>query len=173
MSAVIPAAALVAGAALSLSALVAVAVSLTASGGLARAELALGFPGPTRRAGEAVEIALHNGRYAAAVLVACVAVGWAPGLRPLLDIVLGGLLGLNAGLIGSAFGAYGMQLLRALAIHGAVELVAFALCGGAYLCARRRRLTASELVLVALCAALLVTAAAYLEVYVSLEEVAR
>lgn len=159
----------VAGGAVGITSLVAVAVVATGSRSAARDYFALPFPGPSRQGGDVVQIAAHNGRYALGVMLSCVAVQAAPRMRPLLDVVLAGLLGLNAGLIGLAWGAYGTQLLRALALHGSVELAAFAVCGGAYLRARRGRLPARGLALAGGTCAVLIILAAGLETYVSLE----
>lgn len=159
----------VAGAAVGITSLVAVAVVVTGSRPAARDYFALPFPGPSRQGGDVAQIAAHNGRYALGVMLACVAVQAAPRMRELLDVVLAGLLGLNAGLIGLAWGAYGGQLLRALALHGAVELAAFAVCGGAYLRARRDGLRGRDLARAAVGCAMLLILAAGVETYVSLE----
>ena len=66
-----------------------------------------------------------------------------------LDVLLGGLLALNAGLLGVAFGGYGGRLLAAVWLHGPLELAAFSLAGGAYLAARARRLTGRALAVAA------------------------
>ncbi len=169
MTAACPPVAAVAGAAVGITSLVAVAVVVTGGRPAARDYFALPFPGPSRQGGEVAQIAAHNGRYALGVMLACLAVQAAPLMRPVLDVVLAGLLGLNAGLIGLAWGAYGTQLLRALILHGTVELAAFAVCGGAYLRARRDRLPVRDLALAAVGCAVLLIAAAGVETYVSLE----
>lgn len=125
--------AILAGVACTTCALVALAVAAAGQASPARRELAFGFSGPSRHLGDALDLAVHNGRYVAAVLVACLAIRWAPTIRWVIDAGLAGLLVLNAALIGLALGAYGARLVAALAVHGTLELAAFSLSGGAYL----------------------------------------
>jgi hypothetical protein len=91
-----------------------------------------------------------------------------PELRPALDIVMGGLAGLNATTTGVALAAYGTRLLKAVAAHAAVELAAFAVVGGAYLSARHRSLAGRQVVAAAAASSLLLAAAAVLETYVQI-----
>lgn len=157
----------VGAAACALCAAVALGVALAGQRDTARTELAFGFPTAPRELAHAAAIAAHNARYAAAVLIACLAVGWAPTLRVVLDAALAALLGFNATLIGVALGAYGLRLAQAIAVHGTLELAAFALVGGAYLRARSGELGWGELTLAAAGSLLLVAAAGLLEAWVA------
>lgn len=157
----------IAAAACALCAWTALGIFITGLAAAARRELAFGFPRPTRQLGDAVELAAQNGRYAAAVLIACLAVTRAPLTRPYLDAGLAALLALNALVIGVAAGAYGFRLVRALAPHGTLELAAFSLAGGAYLHARRDTLRRDQLAAAAVGALALVALAALAETWLA------
>jgi len=157
----------IAAAACAVCAAVALCVVVSGERRSVRAELGFGFPSAPRELADAGVIAAHNGRYAAAVLTACLAVSWTPALRPLLDTALAALLGFNAAVIGVALGAYGPRLAAAIALHGTLELAGFAIAGGAYLRARRDELARSELARAACLALGLVCAAALVEAWVA------
>ena len=145
---------------------VAVAVRLAGATSAARSSLGFEFSRPPATLGEALAIAAANLRLAGAVLLGALLAGLLPALRPALDVLVGGLAGLNAAAVGVALAAYGTRLLEAVAAHAPVELAAFAVAGGAYLSARRQPLDGRHLVAaVSACVGLLV-GAAVLETYV-------
>ncbi len=146
---------------------VALCVTLAGERETARAQLGFGFPSAPRQLGEAAAIGVHNARYGAAVLLASLAVGWTPALRPLLDAALAALLGFNAGAIGLSLGAYGTRLLEAIVLHGTLELAAFALAGGAYLRARRGALGPCALLGAGAASLVLLATAALVEAWVA------
>jgi len=148
-------------------AFVALCVAVAGQGAAARAELGFTFPAAARELGAGAALAAHNARYVAAVLLACFAVAGVPALRPFLDAGLAALLGFNAALIGVALGAYDLRLARALAVHGTLELAAFALAGGAYLHARRARLERGELALATVGSLVLVLGAGLAEAFIA------
>lgn len=154
-------------AATGLTALVAAAVWSAGLSEDARRLLGFGFGGLPGGAGAGIEIALHNAQLAA---VALVAARLAPYVGPVaigLDVLLGGLLALNAGLLGVAFGGYGGRLLAAVWLHGPLELAAFSLAGGVYLAGRARRLSGRALAVAAASVGLLLLAAGLVEATVS------
>jgi len=148
-------------------AFVALCVAVAGQGAAARAELGFTFPAAAREVGAGAALAAHNARYVAAVLLACFAVAGVPALRPFLDAGLAALLGFNAALIGVALGAYDLRLARALAVHGTLELAAFALAGGAYLRARRGALGPRALLGAGAASFVLLSAAALVEAWVA------
>lgn len=167
MSALITPSLRVALAACAVCAAVAMSVAVAGQRDAARAQLGFAFPSAPRQLGEAAAIGAHNARYGAAVLLASLAVGWTPALRPLLDAALAALLGFNAGAIGLALGAYGTRLLEAIVLHGTLELAAFALAGGAYLRARRGALRTRALLGSGAASLVLLTGAALVEAWVA------
>jgi hypothetical protein len=134
----------------------------------ARRLLGLTFTDPAREPEAALEIAATNLRLVAACLVAAWAVGRRPPLRLAFDVTLGLLSAANAAAVGVALGGYGVRLLEAVALHGPLELAAFALAGGAYLAARARELPIAALAVTAGIASSLVAAGALIETYVPL-----
>jgi hypothetical protein len=134
----------------------------------ARGLLGLRFDEPVREPGAALEVAATNLRLLAACLIAAAAVRLRSQLRPLLDGILGGLLALNAIIIGLAAAGYGGRLLASLAAHGPPELAAFALAGGGYLTARGGELSTGGFAAIAAAAVALIAVAAVLETYVQL-----
>ena len=147
---------------------VAVAVRLAGASSTARSSLAFEFSRPPATLGDALAVAAGNLRLAGAVLLAALLAGLRPAIRPALDVVAGGLAGLNATTAGVALAAYGTRLLEAIAAHAPLELAAFAIAGGAYLSARRRPLDGRQLVAAAAACAGLLAAAAMLETYVQI-----
>jgi len=133
----------------------------------ARGQLRFGFPPATRQLDDAGAIALYNTRYAAAILIAALAVVWTPGLRPILDTALIALLGFNAAAIGFALAAYGTRLIHAIALHATLELAAFALAGAAYLRARRHQLAPRQLLVATAASLALIAAGALVETWVA------
>jgi hypothetical protein len=129
--------------------------------------LGFGFGGIAGGASAGVEIALDNAQIAAAALVAALLAPRAGPLTTTLDILLGGLLVLNASIIGIALGGYGGRLLAAVWPHAPLELAAFSLAGGSYLAARHWNLPARTLAAAAVGVALLLLAAGLLEATVS------
>jgi hypothetical protein len=138
------------------------------AGAQVRQLLGFGFSGPARDPQAALEIAATNLRLVGACLLGAWAVGRRPELRLACDAALGLLLALNAAAVGVALGAYGTQMLQAVALHGPLELAAFAWGGGAYLAARRDPLSASRLAAAAAAASAFALAGAWFETYVQL-----
>jgi len=130
--------------------------------------LGLRFEEPARNPRAALDVVATNLRLVAACLAAACAVRLRPQLEPPLDAILGGLLALNAIVIGLAAAGYGGRLLASLAAHGPAELAGFAAAGGAYLAARTGELSTAELASVAAAAVALIAAAAALETYVAI-----
>ena len=161
-------AAQVAVAALALAAATALLVGALGQRAAARGLLGLRFDEPAREPRAALEVAATNLRLLAACLIAAAAVRLRSQLRPLLDGILGGLLAVNAIVIGLAAAGYGERLLASLAAHGPPELAAFALAGGGYLAARAGELSTGGFAAVAAAAVALIAVAAVLETYVQL-----
>lgn len=145
-----------------------VAVVASGSRGRVRNGLDLRFAEPVRDASQAIDIAVQNGRLAAAGLLAAAVVSRIPATRPVLDLVLGAVLALNASLFGLALGAYGLRLLAAVALHLPFELCAFSLAGGSYLQARRAARPGASLPALAGVCVLLLAVAALAESYLTL-----
>jgi hypothetical protein len=135
----------------------------------ARQALGFGFGGVDHSIAQASSIAIHNAKLAGATL-ACGAL--APRLpvagRVAIDLLLALLLVVNAAAVGVAFGAYGWRAISATAPHLPVEFAGLSLAGGAYLHARKRPLSARAIAVTSGWCALLLSAAAALETYVSL-----
>lgn len=126
----------VTAAALVLGAIIAGAVAVTASASM-RAWYGLTPEHPL--AIPAWELWTHNARTLLPLFGATLAAGWYPWTRWIMDVLVGGLLVLNVGLVAVAFGAYGGPLLRVAPAHYAFELMALAVGAAAYLDARRER----------------------------------
>jgi hypothetical protein len=152
--------------ALALTAAAAVLVRALGADPAARELLGFRFDPPARQPGEVLRVAATNLRFVAAALVSAWAVTRRPRLRLPFDITLTLLLALNVGALGLAVGAYGTRALQAVALHGPLELAAFALAGGAYLVARRGALRLGPLAATAAACAALLAAAALVETYV-------
>src|SRR4051795_7038194 len=123
------------------AAVAAVAVMAVAAAGLAddaRGQLRFDFTGIQRTPATVVDIALHNLRLAAAVLL-CAALVPSLGRRArhAVSALLATVLVLNAAAVGVAIAAYGGRLLAATRLHVPLELGGLALAGGAYLQALR------------------------------------
>ena len=89
-----------------------------------------------------------------------------PRARWLLDPILLGLVAINVLLVGAALGAYGAPLLRLIAAHALLELLAAGVAGAAYLHARRREpLSLSAVSWCAVATAGMLILAAVLEVH--------
>ena len=134
----------------------------------ARGLLAFDFEGLSRSSGQAAGIGLHNARLGCATLLCAIVAPRVSRLaRTAIDALLAGLLALNAGLVGLAFGAYGRRVVATTALHLPFEFVALSLAGGAYLRARTTPLRYQELALVTAGGALLLGLAATIETYAS------
>ena len=155
----------VAGFALALVALSALAVTLAGAGEWARALLAFGFDPPPPSLAGAAALALNNLRVALLGLGSAVLVLLAPRARLLCDALVGTAICLNALLVGIALGAYGGPLLAPLAMHGPLELAGLALAGGSYLEARVGRASAPVLLRAATASAALLALAALVETW--------
>lgn len=154
-------------AACALVGVIAIVVALTGMADDARRALRFGFGGVDRSLSGAAQIAIHNARFAAGTLI-CASLAPRVTLRAstLMDVLLAGLLVLNAGAVGVAVGAYGFRAFEATALHLAPEFAALSLAGGAYMQARRQPLRARTLALVAATCAAALALAATLETYV-------
>ena len=162
MRAIATAAACCATSAAAVAAGAAMAVAAAGLADDARAQLQFDFTGIQRTPAAVVEIALHNLRLAAGVLV-CAALVPSLGRRArhAVSTLFATVLVLNAAAIGVAIAAYGEQLLAATRLHLPLELAGLALAGGTYLQALRQPLRPLALTLVgASCLALLLAAAA-------------
>ena len=164
-------------AAAALCAILAAAIVIAAAAGVAllgfgdelRRSLAFGFGGLPKNPSQALQIALHNAKFTAAILTCAVAAPRLPRLaRPVIDMVLASLLVVNAGTVGVAIGAYGARALIAVAPHLPVEFAALSLAGGAYLSGMRQPLGLRGVCVVGCCCAALLAAAALLETYLQL-----
>jgi hypothetical protein len=140
----------------------AAAVALTGTADDLRDAWRLSFAGVERTPGEALGIALHNAKLAAATLMCALAAPRLPlRARLLADIALATVLAVNASIVGLALGAYGERLAAATAGHLPIEFAALSVAGGAYLSARRGPVNARALACIgALCGMLLLVAAA-------------
>lgn len=153
-------------AALVLIAATALLISAVGVAPAARELLAFRFDGPARKPTAAMEIAATNLQLVAASLLAARAVRTRPQLRLVFDVALASVLAINTAALGAALAAYGFRLLDAVALHGPLELAAFALAGGAYLSARAGELSTRRLAVTAVVAVALIAAAAVVEAYV-------
>lgn len=147
---------------------VAALVRATGIGAEMRAQLGFGFTPPDGELSEAASLAFHNMRLAAAALLAAAVVMRFPRARRPFDLALGLLAFLNATALGLAFGAYGLRLAAAVALHLPLEAVAFSLAGGVYLTAARAALSGRQLAACAALSALLLLAAALAESFFAL-----
>jgi hypothetical protein len=147
----------------------ALTVVLTGLSDEARRMLGFGFGGVPHTPADTGRILLHNARLASGTLVCAVVRPRLPAeARTAVDLLLATLLTLNASVIGVAFGAYGHRLLTAIALHAAPEFAALSLAAGAYMSTRKQAIGVGCLAAIAALCALLVSAAAALETYVSL-----
>ena len=162
MRAIATAAACCATSAAAVAAAAGIAVAAAGLADDARAQLQFDFTGIQRTPAAVVEIALHNLRLAAGVLL-CAALVLSLGrhARHAVSALLATVLALNAAAVGIALAAYGGRLLAATRLHLPLELAGLTLAGGAYVQALRQPLRPLELTLVgASCLALLLAAAA-------------
>ena len=168
MRTMITAAACCSMAAAAVTAAAAMAVAAAGLADNARAQLQFDFAGMQRTPAAVVEIALHNLRLAAGVLLCAALV---PSLgrcaRHAVSALLATVLVLNAAAVGIAIAAYGGRLLAATRVHLPLELAALALTGGAYLQALRQPLPPRALTLVGTSCLLLLIGAAAVETYLS------
>jgi hypothetical protein len=146
----------------------AAAVRLTGTSDEIRDSLRLSFAGVVRTPGEALGIALQNGRIAAATVLCALTVSRLPRRgRFVVDAGLAAVLAFNALIVGLALGAYGERLVVATAAHLPIEFAAFSVAGGAYLSARRRPLPSHSLAYAGGLSSVLLVVAAIAETYVS------
>ncbi len=146
----------------------AVLAGVVVFGGLAaeaRAWLRFDFRG-TQQTG--LEIAASNARLVAAALIGAATVPRFRTARLAFDAAAVGVLVANAALVGIAIGGYGERTLRALALHGPLELAAMSLAGGTYLNARDGELRTGALYRVAIVCAGLLLAAGVIETSVQI-----
>ena len=114
----------------------------------------------------AAHVFANNVKICAIALLGGINVRVWPRARWLLDPVLVGLLAVNVLLVGTALGAYGAPLLRLIAAHALLELLAAGVAGAAYLHARRREpLSLSAMAWCTVATAGLLILAAVLEVH--------
>jgi len=159
-------AAVCAAAAVLVIAAAATMVALTGLEDAARRALRFDFAGVQRTPGEALQIVIHNARFAAGTLLVAIAAPRLAGpARLVVDLMLTSLLAVNAGLVGVALGAYGGRVAAAIALHLPLEFTALSLAGGAYLQASKQPLGTRALACVAALCTLLLACAATLETY--------
>lgn len=131
----------------------------------ARGVLRFDFAG-TEQGG--LEIATHNARLAAAAFIGAVAWPHLGRARFAVDACVIAVYALNAALIGLAVGGYGERTLRALALHGPLELAALSVAAGTYLTARRSSVTRPTLWRAAASSAVLLIVAGVIETSVQI-----
>lgn len=152
-----------------------------------RAWLGFSFTGIPDELREVGAILANNARILAALLVACVAVGWARDARLsadspethgrvaaafgvflvcVCDAFIGGLAVVHAVIIGVGGAAYGDEMVAALVPHGPIELVAYSLALAVYVEVRRRPVERRRILAIAAIAFAGLALAAPLEVYV-------
>lgn len=149
-------------------AMVAGAVAWSGRGEDVRRALHFSFAGTPRSPSEVMEVAFHNGRLAAGALgLAVIAPRLGPRMRRAAHLLLAAVLGLNAGAVGVAVGAYGTRVLAAIAPHLPLELGGLCLAGGSCVQALREPLGLRTLATVAVGCTLSLIAAAALETFVS------
>ncbi len=83
------------------------------------------------------------------------------------ELILAGLIAANVLVVGTAVGAYGARMLRAMLPQGPVELAAYTLALAVYLRGRRQRLPARQLAGPTATSVVLLAAAAVLETFVN------
>lgn len=158
--------ALVAG---SLLATAAALVIVTGVADDARRALGFGFGGVDRSIAEAVGIAIHNTKFAGGTLLCAATAPLIPKWALLItDVALATVLAFNAGAVGVAFGAYGQRAIAATAPHLPLEFAGLSLAGGAYVHARRQRLSPRTIAAVAGACGVLLAIASLVETYVSM-----
>ena len=156
---------------------VAVAVHF-ALAGLARDALGFRFPGVPATVGTAATIFASNLRVLAGmfgVLAVAQLLARAPDRDPrllpwllwLLELLVAGQVAVNALVVGSALGAYGGRMARAMLPHGPVELAAWAVALALVIAGRRRPLPIRGIVAWALASVGLLAIAACLETWVT------
>jgi hypothetical protein len=146
-------------------AVMALFVGCLGGGPWAQSGLGLRSPEPARELQAAVEVATTNLRLLAAVLVGAIAIQQLPALRAPVDLALGTLAALNLAVAALALGADGVPLLTQVALHGTLELAAFAIAASAYLAARQGALGPRALVSAAGLAVALLSLGALAETY--------
>ena len=168
MRAMAAAAVCCAASASAVAAAAAVAVAAAGLGDDARAQLQFDFSGIRRTPATVVEIALHNLRLVAGVLL-CAALVPSLGRRArhVVSALLATVLTLNAAAVGIAIAAYGDRLLAATRLHLPLELAGLALAGGAYLHALRQPMRPLALALVGASCLVLLAGAAAVETYLT------
>lgn len=150
------------------AAIVAAAVAWSGRREDVRQSLHFSFAGVGRSPAEVVDVALHNGRFAAgAIVLALIAPRLESLTRRAATVLLAVLLSANAAAVGIAVGAYGLRLLTAIAPHLPLELGGLCLAGGSSLQALREPLRWRTVATVAAGSAASLIAAATLETYVS------
>ena len=143
---------------LGVTAIVASTVRLAGLDDDARAFLRFTFTGPDA---SGAQLAMHNARIAAAILLAAAALPRHSNARVAVDTVVSVVLIGNAIAVGIALGAYGARAARAVVLQGPLELAALSLASGALITAHRSRLPAAAVIRIGTaCAALLTTAGA-------------
>lgn len=151
---------IVAGTLLTVIATTAAIVRLAGVDPDARTYLRFTFAGPDA---SAAQLALHNARIVAGVLLAAIAVPRLGRVRVIVDIVVGVVVIGNAVAIGITVGAYGGRAVKALALHAPLELGALSLAGGALVQAHHSRLPVAAVMRVGAASAVLLAVAGALE----------
>ena len=142
----------------------------------ARGWLHYRFPGVPHRLGSASWIFANNGRELLGVLglllIAQLGVRRAGGptsaqrlLRSGGEVLIVGVIAANVLVIGTAVGAYGERMVRAMLPHGPVEVAAYTLALALYLQGRRRPLPQHRLAGTIAASVILLAAAALLETF--------
>jgi uncharacterized membrane protein SpoIIM required for sporulation len=134
----------------------------------ARSLLPLGFGRLPEDGATVATIALNNARVALVPFGLALLAQQAVGIRRVGDLVVAGLLALNAAQLAAALVGYGVRAVVALVPHTLVELAAYAVAGAVYLRGRQEPLGLGAVVLPALACAALLAIAAVLETYVQL-----
>lgn len=134
------------------------------------------FPGVPHRLGSAAWIFANNGRELLGVLglllIAQLGVRRAGGptsaqqlVRSGGEVLIVGVIAANVLVIGTAVGAYGQRMVRAMLPHGPVEVAAYTLALALYLQGRRRPLPPHRLAGTIAASVILLAAAALLETF--------
>jgi uncharacterized membrane protein SpoIIM required for sporulation len=155
----------IAGSFVALSMLVALVVRVAAAAP-ARSALGFGFSGIPDEPAKALDVFLNN----AQVALGCVGGALLARLRSrvvvrITDVILGGAVVINAVVVGTAVGAYGERMLRALVPHGPLEVLAVSAAGSLYVAARRGRVRIARAALLLAAALAGLATAAVLETY--------